>query len=141
MQESVPEESDFAVDELDDLADDFAGNRAPGRRMSEYNFSPFFSSSFAQEKARKGLWQTSLGFSLSDDISQSRRHSFADVPPRQGSIASIGESVASRDHGPQDSQYSQGFSSPYAENNNYPASNSGMEGKRSTTLPSFPPSP
>lgn len=39
-------------------------------------------------EAKKALWQTSLGFGPVDEGSQSRRHSFADVPPRSRTISS-----------------------------------------------------
>ena len=44
------------------------------------------------ENIKKGHWQSSLGFGGLNEIPQSRRHSFADVPTRHGSISSAGES-------------------------------------------------
>lgn len=44
------------------------------------------------ESAKRAQWQTSLGFGSIPEIPQSRRHSFADVPTRQGSISSAGKS-------------------------------------------------
>ena len=43
------------------------------------------------ESIKKGHWQSSLGFGGLADIPQSRRHSFAEVPTRHGSIGSVGE--------------------------------------------------
>ena len=43
------------------------------------------------ESVKKGHWQSSLGFGGLAEPSQSRRHSFADVPTRHGSISSSGE--------------------------------------------------
>lgn len=43
------------------------------------------------ESAKRAQWQTSLGFDSLPEVSQSRRHSFADIPTRQGSISSTGE--------------------------------------------------
>ena len=40
------------------------------------------------EPIRKGQWQSSLGFGGLEEIPQSRRHSFADVPTRPTSISS-----------------------------------------------------
>ena len=44
------------------------------------------------EAHKKGHWQSSLGFGGLPDIPQSRRHSFAEVPTRQPSISSSGDS-------------------------------------------------
>ena len=43
------------------------------------------------ESVKKGHWQSSLGFGGLAEVPQSRRHSFADVPTRHGSISSSGE--------------------------------------------------
>lgn len=43
------------------------------------------------ESAKKGQWQSSLGFGGLGELPQSRRHSFADVPTRQTSISSADE--------------------------------------------------
>lgn len=131
LQEPVPEESDYAIDELDESNDpsDLATRRGLGRRMSEFGAGPFRSPYSLEnrklETVKKAIWQSSLGFGGLGDISQSRRHSFADVAPRQGSIASIGESVAPHEHSAQDSQHPQDFPSPYSEMPNYPTSNQG----------------
>ncbi|KAI9843994.1 MAG: hypothetical protein M1838_002374 [Thelocarpon superellum] len=97
VDEPVPEESEYAIDELEDRQ----GFNGPGpslRRYSEY--STAFDTrlpSFPQpenrklENLKKGHWQSSLGFGGVADGPQSRRHSFADVPARNGSITSIGE--------------------------------------------------
>ncbi|KAI1388293.1 uncharacterized protein F4822DRAFT_241059 [Hypoxylon trugodes] len=97
---TVPEESDFAIDELDEANEgqDGASKRALGRRMSEYAPAPFRAPYPVEnrkiENVKKAFWQSSLGFGGLGDIPQSRRHSFADVPTRQGSIGSIGEAVS-----------------------------------------------
>ena len=44
------------------------------------------------ESVKKGHWQSSLGFGGVGEPPQSRRHSFADVPTRQNSIGSTGDS-------------------------------------------------
>ncbi|KAG5663804.1 hypothetical protein KAF25_006389 [Fusarium avenaceum] len=95
MRETVPEESDYAVDELDEANEsgDMLAKRAMNRRMSEYGPGPMRSPFGDNRKAenanlKKALWSSSLAFSPSD-ISQSRRHSFANMPTRQGSISSI----------------------------------------------------
>ncbi len=126
LQESVPEESDYAIDELDESGDagDLAAKRALGRRMSEYGggAAGSFRSSYAVENrklenVKKGFWQSSLGFSGVGDLSQSRRHSFADVPipTRQASIGSIAEVALAHEDDSQEAQQSQDFGSPYGD--------------------------
>lgn len=133
LQEPVPEESDYAVDELDESHDpaDLAARRGLPRRMSEYGAGPFRSPYPVENRkldsVKKAIWQSSLGFGGVGDISQSRRHSFADVPQRQGSIASIADSVGPHDQGGQDAQHSQEFPSPYSENPNFPTAHQGKK--------------
>ncbi|KAK3488398.1 hypothetical protein B0T13DRAFT_406981 [Neurospora crassa] len=110
LQEAVPEESDFAVDELDEANDGSdIGRRNLARRMSEFGVGPYRTPYMADHRKvdntnlKRALWQTSLGFGGLGDIPQSRRHSFADVPVRQNSIASIGEGIAPHEIGPHDS--------------------------------------
>ena len=101
---SVPEEADLAVEDLDELGDipgysDIHGNAR--RRLSEHSTNleqhfPTFASLENRnlENVRKAHWQTTLGFGSVSDIPQSRRHSFADIPMRHGSISSASESQA-----------------------------------------------
>ena len=66
----------------------------PRRRFSEHlahpeaQFSSFASplENRALDNVRKAHWQTSLGFGGIPDMPQSRRHSFAEIPMRHGSI-------------------------------------------------------
>lgn len=121
LQESVPEESDYAVDELDELNNDggewFASRG--GRRMSEFG-GPQFRSPFAAD-GRKGdngnlkraLWSTP-GLP-SSDASQSRRHSFANMPTRQGSISSVADTSANLDVAPADGQHLDAYLSGYPD--------------------------
>lgn len=101
---SVPEEADLAVEDLDELGDIPGYNNMRSntrRRLSEHsaNLEQQFST-FAPlenrnlENVRKGHWQTTLGFGGIEDIPQSRRHSFADMPMRHGSVSSLNESQA-----------------------------------------------
>jgi hypothetical protein len=94
----VPEE-DLAVEDLGELRD-ISGYNMHGnnrRRFSEHSPHPDppFSSfappleNRALENVRKAHWQTSLGFGRVADMPQSRRHSFADIPMRHGSIGSV----------------------------------------------------
>lgn len=105
FQEPLQEESDYAVDELDELNEgpDMLTRRTSSRRMSEFGAGPFRSSYATTlenrklENVKRGNWHTSLGFGGAGDLSQSRRHSFADVPQRQNSIISLAESIGSHD--------------------------------------------
>lgn len=110
LREAVPEESDFAVDELDEANDGSdIGRRNLARRMSEFGVGPYRTPYMADNRKvdnvnlKRALWHTSLGFGGLGDIPQSRRHSFADVPVRQNSIASIGEGIAPHETGAHDS--------------------------------------
>lgn len=101
VHDPVPEESDYAVDELDEMNDsqDPMAKRAFARRMSEYAAGSYRSSyntaeNRKLENVKRAYWQSSLGFGGLSDIPQSRRHSFADVPTRQPSISSMGEAVS-----------------------------------------------
>jgi len=125
MHEAVPEESDFAVDEDD--GQDLSGKRNISRRMSEFSggggstgmYRPTYALENRKlESVKKANWQSSLGFGGIGDISQSRRHSFADIPipTRQGSISSLAETAISHDLTSQDAQQPQdSFMSPYTE--------------------------
>ncbi|KAJ5363939.1 uncharacterized protein N7496_009652 [Penicillium cataractarum] len=96
---AVPEE-DLAVEGPGELLDIHGyGNVRGGnrRRFSEHSsnidqqFSTFATppENRALENVRKAHWQTSLGFAGAADMPQSRRHSFADIPMRHGSISSV----------------------------------------------------
>jgi hypothetical protein len=98
LQEPVPEESDYAIDELDEINEiqEMANKGTSGRRMSEYGVgqrvSPYVSLENRKlENVKKAYWQSSLGFGGLGDIPPSRRHSFADIPKRQGSVSSVGD--------------------------------------------------
>ncbi|KAF7887660.1 hypothetical protein EAF00_009954 [Botryotinia globosa] len=105
QEEPLPEESDYAIDELDELNDLQDPSKAMlGRRMSEYGIagaqraSPYTLENRKLENVKKANWQSSLGFGGMSDIPQSRRHSFADIPARQGSVSSaVGESLSQLD--------------------------------------------
>ncbi|KAF3482902.1 PSP1 domain-containing protein [Arthroderma uncinatum] len=95
IQGSVPEESDLAVDDLEDVGG-FAGynnSRSNARRrFSEHSTNlekqfPTFASleNRTLENIKRAQWQSSLGFGSISDIPQSRRHSFADTLTRHPS--------------------------------------------------------
>jgi hypothetical protein len=110
MQEAVPEESDYAIDELDEINElqEVASKGLPPRRMSEFaagqNRGPPYGSleNRKLENVKKAFWQSSLGFGGLADIPQSRRHSFADVPTRQASLSSVGEPLSAHEGGLQE---------------------------------------
>ncbi|KAJ3569447.1 hypothetical protein NPX13_g6083 [Xylaria arbuscula] len=116
LYDSVPEESDYAVDELEELNDgQDPMKRAFARRMSEYGASyrpPYNTAENRKlENVKRAIWQSSLGFGGLSDIPQSRRHSFADVPTRQPSISSMGEAVSLHEATSPDASQSQEFAS------------------------------
>lgn len=95
----VPEEQ-MGVEDLDELHDipGYSNMRSnTRRRFSEHsaNLEQQFQSfpapleNRALENVRKAHWQTSLGFGGPGDMPQSRRHSFADIPMRHGSVSSV----------------------------------------------------
>ncbi len=135
LQDPVPEESDYAIDEHDEANDgsDLAAKRSLARRMSEYGAGPHRSPYMAEnrklENFKKAYWQSSLGFPGLGDIPQSRRHSFADIPTRQGSISSISEAVTSHEGSSPDISHQQDFPSPYTENTPFPIAGQGKTRK------------
>ena len=105
IQESVPEETDSALYDLDDSDSNqiYSYVGTGGRRASEYGTkpgTPYFAAGIPENRAlesiKKGHWQSSLGFGGLGEQPQSRRHSFADaVPTRQTSLSSTTESQKS----------------------------------------------
>jgi len=137
LQEPVPEESDYAVDEHDELNDgsDAATRRGLARRMSEYGVggpyrTPYMVENRKLENVKKAFWQSSLGFGGLGDIPQSRRHSFADIPTRQASISSIGDAMQAAhqaaEAAAQDMPHGQEYSIAYPENHGYANNHQGM---------------
>lgn len=105
IRESVPEESDYALYEVDDPDTQrfYRYGGLNGRRSSEYGTKSVTQYTFAGapenrtlENVKKGHWQSSLGFGGIGEPPQSRRHSFADVPTRQNSIGSNGDAQTSQ---------------------------------------------
>lgn len=133
QEEPLPEESDYAIDELDELNDLQDPSKAMlGRRMSEYGIggaqraSPYTLENRKLENVRKAYWQSSLGFGGLSDIPQSRRHSFADIPARQGSVSSMaGESLSQLESGIQESLSSN--AGRYTEGNGYSTNDHGKQ--------------
>ena len=101
VRDGAPEASDYALYEIDepDLSQLYKFQDSNGRRSSEYTAKastqyaiPGIPENRTLESVKKGHWQSSLGFGGIGEPPQSRRHSFADVPTRQNSIGSTGES-------------------------------------------------
>ena len=101
LRESVPEKTASALYEVDE-GENYDTQRmsgaALGRRFSEYGTrsGPHYALGVNAENkmldsARKGQWQSSLGFARAEEPPQSRRHSFADMPTRHNSLGSIGD--------------------------------------------------
>lgn len=141
---SVPEEFDFAVDELDEANDsiDSLGRRVASRRMSEFGSAAFRTPLGADNRKadnlnlkKAALWSSSPGI-LSGDISQSRRHSFANMPTRHGSISSLADSVAALETSAMnESQASQAFSNAFADSMAPTNPNSGKSNPRFERVP------
>jgi hypothetical protein len=68
---------------------------------------------------KKGHWVTSLGFGGLADIPQSRRHSFADVPTRQGSVSSAGEALSAYENSLQENMSPKDYQNRYQEAGGY----------------------
>lgn len=140
LQESVPEESDFAIDEHDEANDgsDLAARRGLARRMSEYGVgplrSPYLLENRKLENVKKAFWQSSLGFGGLGDLPQSRRHSFADVPTRQASISSIGDAVQAHEPATQDVSHPQDYTPAYPDASNFGIANQGKKVPRKPPL-------
>lgn len=100
-QNPLTEEPDYGMHEADDptISGMYRYEGMNGRRSSEYTVKSSAQYNIAGlpenrtlESVKKGHWQSSLGFGGVGEQPQSRRHSFADVPTRQNSIGSTGDS-------------------------------------------------
>lgn len=91
-------DSEVAIDDVDDSAAQlrYPVRSQPPRRMSDFQSTtpvrqpigpPYSSASFGVAK-NMPHWSSNLDFGQLDTIPQSRRHSFADVPTRRGSLGS-----------------------------------------------------
>jgi hypothetical protein len=133
LQEPLPEESDYAIDERDEISElqDITNRGMLGRRLSEYsagrgaNFTPLENRKL--ENFKKAYWQSSQGFGGLSDIPQSRRHSFADVPTRHGSISSASDPLTPRDSNISEQIASQDMSARYVEASGFPINDHGEQ--------------
>lgn len=101
LRSNLTESGDLAIDDLEDpsLASNYGPRSALGRlreqisnNLDNQQLSTVEAENRNGESGKRAHWQTSLGFGSIPEIPQSRRHSFADVPTRQGSISSNGKS-------------------------------------------------
>ncbi|PQE25582.1 psp1 domain-containing protein [Rutstroemia sp. NJR-2017a BBW] len=125
QEEPLPEESDYAIDELDELNDLQDPSKGMlGRRMSEFGIGggqrvPFSLENRKLENVKKAYWQSSLGFGGLGDISQSRRHSFADIPARQGSVSSVGDPLSTLESSAQENLSPKDYQGRYPDGTGY----------------------
>ena len=115
-RDHTAEDIDYALYDFEDaeIPKPYKYENLNGRRSSEYatkSNAQYAVSGIPEnrtlESVKKGHWQSSLGFGGVGEPPQSRRHSFADIPTRQNSIGSTGDSqndhsagdVASRSNG------------------------------------------
>jgi hypothetical protein len=133
LQESLTEESDYAIDELDEIGElqDLGNKGILGRRLSEYSAGQIGRGVYGSlenrklENVKKAYWQSSLGFGGLSDIPQSRRHSFADVPTRHGSVSSVGDPLSARESHQHEVISSQELQSRYSDNTDYSVADHG----------------
>jgi len=145
MQEPLPEESDYAIDELDEINElqDITSKGLLARRMSEYGAGsqqrlPSYATleNRKLENVKKGHWTTQLGFGGLADIPQSRRHSFAEIPTRQGSVSSTGEALSAYENSLQESMSPKDYQNRYQEAAGYSVNEHGEYIKFNNTRPS-----
>lgn len=84
---SVPEESDLAVEDMDELGDfpGYNNTRSNARRrfsLHSANMEKQFPTFTTLDNIKRAQWQSSLGFGSISELPQSRRHSFAEIPTR-----------------------------------------------------------
>ena len=88
-QRPLPEEA-LSIDDEDDIRHRLT--HSTREQPNVYAERGTFSTQDARfDNGRKPHWQTSLGFGTLAEPPQSRRHSFAEIPTRHGSISSTGK--------------------------------------------------
>ncbi|TQS37218.1 hypothetical protein Golomagni_02316 [Golovinomyces magnicellulatus] len=122
---AFPEEFDSAIDELDDLHESLHEGHLKilsGRRPSgagSLNNSRVANCGFVEnrklENVKKASWQSSLGFGGLGDVSQSRRHSFADIPTSHHAAERITKTTFGKEKIVQEKPSPQEYSSDYQE--------------------------
>ena len=102
LRNPMLEGSELAIDDADEPAAQgrYSVRVQPSRRLSDFQPTmptrqpngPHYSSATLGNSRNTPHWSTNLDFGQLDTIPQSRRHSFADVPTRRGSMGSNGMS-------------------------------------------------
>ncbi|KFY44565.1 hypothetical protein V494_01412 [Pseudogymnoascus sp. VKM F-4513 (FW-928)] len=147
LQDTLPEESDYAIDEMDEMGElqDIGNKSMLARRLSEYGEGQPGRGGYSAaenrklENVKKAIWQSSLGFGGLSDISQSRRHSFADVPTRHVSVGSVGEQIGGRENGHQEQILPQDVQSRYADSTDFTINDHGKLASSRTAHPFLAP--
>jgi hypothetical protein len=107
----LTDDSALTMDEYDDVQAEFTARDSLTRGYSKNSnpdtdrqpLTPIENRNI--ENIKRAHWQTSLGFETALEPPQSRRHSFADVPTRHGSISSANETYSgTTTHDPQDNR-------------------------------------
>ncbi|RKF65056.1 putative psp1 domain-containing protein [Erysiphe neolycopersici] len=118
------DELDSAIEELDDANENQADSSLKeihGRRFSEISFNNIRAEKYFPienrklENVKKAFWQSSLGFGGLDDVSQSRRHSFAEIPTHHIAIGSRIEQTPLQDNAIQEIKPSKEYQNKYTE--------------------------
>ncbi|KFY89478.1 hypothetical protein V500_05676 [Pseudogymnoascus sp. VKM F-4518 (FW-2643)] len=146
LQDTLPEESDYAIDEIDEMGElqDIGNKSMLARRLSEYGEGHPGRGGYGAaenrklENVKKAIWQSSLGFGGLSDISQSRRHSFADVPTRHASVGSA-EQMGGRENGHQEQILPQDVQSRYADSTDFTINDHGKHALSTTAHPFLSP--
>ncbi|KHJ33057.1 putative psp1 domain-containing protein [Erysiphe necator] len=117
-------ELDSAIEELDDANENQINSSLKelhGRRFSEFNFKNSRLETYGSienrklENVKKAFWQSSLGFGGLGDTSQSRRHSFAEIPTHHTVIGPKIEQISLQDNAFQEMKSKKEFSNKYLD--------------------------
>lgn len=101
LRNSIHERSDVAIDDIDEptIQSRVPIRNAPSRRLSDIQTinssrgsaaAPFSTTSFLRNSRENLHWSSGTELAPLETIPASRRHSFADVPTRRGSLGSAG---------------------------------------------------
>lgn len=118
------DELDSAIEELDDVYENQTSSshkEAHGRRFSEISFNKIGVETYGPienrklENVKKAFWQSSLGFGGLVDFSQSRRHSFAEIPTHHTAVGSKIEQNSLQDNAFQEIKPTKEYQNKYSE--------------------------
>lgn len=127
---AFPEEFDSAIDEPDDLYESLQEGHLKflsRRRLSgarSMNNSQVATYGIVEnrklENLKKASWQSSLGFGGLGDVSQSRRHSFADIPTCHNAVERITETTFGKEKKVRENSSPNEYSNDYQEQKSGP---------------------